>query len=1200
MSRTDNLSIVASLLGFLLAVYSIFTQPVVVQSARPTQTGSGEPTRSDVPAYARLWDDPFAVYSDIYIPLPPNPQLLRDRQKTLFLVIPTKTFAYEEDKENRLRIRYAVQRALFDHGFVARSGNLISTIDLTPADENENTPAVSVRSADSRPGTTDDAPDRNKTSAPIQTSAPVEIFSRSAWPNDQGAGPRDGFSAVAIVWLPDSYIWTADRTEPCSVNLWSALRAIKTRLAGPEDHGDEWVFLGPSDSDALAFFEQHSRPLDSLPMKLSVVPYRATIAKPLLDRIVDRYSPFSLAADLKPNSQGPGASELARTFGPTEARPADPRIIRFPNGDDVLCLELLRAVRHHSISLLPAKPLRVLVLAEWDTLYGRGLAETFTALASRGNSPEAHSHDTYHQLTDCLASQPGTEDLLNGLPASATIEVRVLPYLRGLDGASTLYRKAYAQSVLGDSGKSSMKAGDGSAQPARLGIEAAEGTTQFDYIRRLIETDYKQHAPFFQRSARPDAVIIFGTDVYDKLALLEFLRQELRNPLYLTTDLDALYWHPHYLKFTKNLVVASPFPLRMNRLRTSVKEAQPGKPPDGIMKSVAFRDIHQSAVYLAVCRCLDSQQIGSTTFKPNDWPRLYRVGNSRPLPIRFAGEPASKHSPATFGLRSLDEIWMALAEGVSICCSLAFQAGAILLGLFAVFIDIPSRVSLGQAVSDEVWSSALLGLSDTTRARIERLRSRLRTKWLEIRQRRLFSWWSKPNIEQPVLSPVNVCLSRMTEEELNRHLDAFEEQIAKAVCQAQIASLALRLLATLFCIQRAKEQKRPKSTEFLIPGRLRGFLARYSTYLTIWLARSSPTGSLRKLARKILADRPQPQSNPARIYLGLEITPFAKFAARTLSMKPDLVEIYPKLQPVWQFVMKPARWLDRRLPTWHFAVGGVILLLLVIAICSAPTAYLLGPETLSTFWRTVRWLVETLALLVICAVFHRVCYEHYRFRELTRELVPLINERVALSNRQLVVLLAQASTQIANLALTPAALLFLIYLSHFPFLGGAPLTFEMLCLLLTPLGILAYSYARVRGAALGAAEEVKSAYNREASDADRFIVRLQSYVKGDRPLQDDEVSLEGDLQKLIENSSTSDAPDKLRPGDLRSAAIRNQCIAYLNALRNRNRAFVESLAGVRDGLFAPLIANPIIAALVIPLGGASGLNLIQWLVSFVR
>src|SRR5262249_30821327 len=88
-----------------------------------------------------------------------------------------------------------------------------------------------------------------------------------------------------------------------------------------------------------------------------------------------------------------------------------------------------------------------------------------------------------------------------------------------------------------------------------LVVEAAEGTTQFDYIRRLTSESFTHNVPFWPQPDRPDAVVIFGTDIYDNLVLLEFLRQQLRNCLYLTTDLDALYWHPHYLKFNRDLIV---------------------------------------------------------------------------------------------------------------------------------------------------------------------------------------------------------------------------------------------------------------------------------------------------------------------------------------------------------------------------------------------------------------------------------------------------------------------------------------------------------------------------------------------------------------------------------------------------------------------------------------------------------------------
>jgi hypothetical protein len=870
-------------------------------------------------------------------------------------------------------------------------------------------------------------------------------------------------------------------------------------------------------------------------------------------------------------------------------------VTRFPNGDDVLCLEKLRAVRNHSVALRSSEPFKVLILAEWDTLYGRSLAETFAALARPNESANAPNQQIYEKLRAGLLSQPGCEELLKRLPDGPPIRVQILPYLRGLDGASTLYRKAYAESASSESGKGSAQTGGGSTQTAKTSVETAEGTTQFDYIRRLIETDYKQHAPFRQRRGRPDAVIIFGTDIYDKLALLEFLRQELRNPLYLTTDLDALYWHPHYLKFTKDLVVASPFELEMSP--PEVEQAAAGKAHARAIKSVAFRDVHQSAIYLAVCCCLDGLQIEAASFGEKGRPGLYQVGNSGALPVRFAGEPASGSLRPTLFFRRLDELWIALTQGTSICFSLGFQLVVIVMGLWAVFRDIPSRVPLSKALTDEIWTSAMVSMNDVTREKVKDLRSRIKTKWKDI-TRFQFPWSYKPPISQPVLVPVSENCAIGSD--LDREFEKIENQIEKANYQADVASSALRLVSTLFCAQAATRKEKPESEAYLVPGKLGGILGRWCASRRIPIAN---LGALRRaidLCKKILIHPNQPQPNLTQIYLGSEIIPFAKFVARDLSIKPCIVELYPDLRPFWNFLLSPVRWLDRRLPTLLFVLSGVLLLILLYRICSNPTAYLLGPETLSTFWRTARWLLETAALLVICAVFHRVCYEHFRFSELTKDFAPLIKERVALSNRQLVHLLAKASEPVANLALTPAALLLLIYISHLPFLGGAPLTFEMLCLLLTPLGLLAYSYARVMRAAQKASGEVKAAYDQEATDARRLTTRLQSYAKRNLPLQDDEVSLERDLQKLIETSSTSDAPSKIRPGDLRSPEIRLRCVEYLDALRERNRAFVKSLSGIREGLFAPLVANPMIVALLIPLGGAGSLNFIQWLISFLR
>ena len=47
---------------------------------------------------------------------------------SLFLIVPTETQQYEEDRENRIRTRYATQRALIDQGFAAEPGYLLSSL----------------------------------------------------------------------------------------------------------------------------------------------------------------------------------------------------------------------------------------------------------------------------------------------------------------------------------------------------------------------------------------------------------------------------------------------------------------------------------------------------------------------------------------------------------------------------------------------------------------------------------------------------------------------------------------------------------------------------------------------------------------------------------------------------------------------------------------------------------------------------------------------------------------------------------------------------------------------------------------------------------------------------------------------------------------------------------------------------------------
>jgi hypothetical protein len=98
--------------------------------------------------------------------------------------------------------------------------------------------------------------------------------------------------------------------------------------------------------------------------------------------------------------------------------------------------------------------------------------------------------------------------------------------------------------------------------------EPAIGTNQYDYLRRLAlqiaELDWS-----LKRDDRGSikAFGILGNDYFDKLLILQALKERFPSQLYFTTDLDAGYLDAKVFRWTRNLVVAAPFGLTLRRNR---------------------------------------------------------------------------------------------------------------------------------------------------------------------------------------------------------------------------------------------------------------------------------------------------------------------------------------------------------------------------------------------------------------------------------------------------------------------------------------------------------------------------------------------------------------------------------------------------------------------------------------------------------
>jgi hypothetical protein len=254
----------------------------------------------------------------------------------------------------------------------------------------------------------------------------------------------------------------------------------------------------------------------------------------------------------------------------------------------------------------PSAPSHVAVIGEWDTLYARSLRVPLRAI----KKTEGFCVDRFS-------------------------------YLRGLDGAlpSSVEADKGAQPAKrsGDADKK-----DGDRRKDGTFIERAEGQSQFDYLRRLAKLMSERDKELRRTSADGKglrAIGVIGSDINDKLLVLQALQPEFPDALFFTTDLDARYLDPREQAWTRNLIVASSYGLRLD------SELQEGTPP--------FRDSYQTAVFFTTRLLLDDAQgamLGRTSDdrpnsacpaersarwsqeRLNNWlkePRIFEIGRTR-------------------------------------------------------------------------------------------------------------------------------------------------------------------------------------------------------------------------------------------------------------------------------------------------------------------------------------------------------------------------------------------------------------------------------------------------------------------------------------------------------------------------------------------------------------------------------------------
>lgn len=253
--------------------------------------------------------------------------------------------------------------------------------------------------------------------------------------------------------------------------------------------------------------------------------------------------------------------------------------------DEELARELAEELHKRNVDFTD-EPDHIALIGEWDTLYGRKLPLTFLEVTHRT------------QNLDLVTKIRNLGDV--DWPDWA----HRFSYLRGIDGE-------LPQSMNASGGKSES---DGTLSQnlfkINKGLERPEGPAQFDYLRRLalqIQAEDRRireecldnvgegswpTCPGFK------AIGILAGDVYDKLLLLQALRKEFPGVLFFTTDLDARLLHPGQYQWTRNLLIASHFGLRLD---------------DKVQKSIPpFRDAYQTSLFLSTLLAIDPDAVCHT------------------------------------------------------------------------------------------------------------------------------------------------------------------------------------------------------------------------------------------------------------------------------------------------------------------------------------------------------------------------------------------------------------------------------------------------------------------------------------------------------------------------------------------------------------------------------------------------------------
>jgi hypothetical protein len=591
-----------SLLAVLLTASGIFVTTVSLESKRPADSERAKilhAGRQDVEA--RLWQDPFSAMRGIsadsanarcaqahgdadHHPDKLSNLISRRAKREAITVLPVMVPGgpYFENSESRRRARYAVVMALLNSGW-------------EPLDEDKLGYIWTFESCTA---------DRWKRSAPEML--PWEWFSRRP-----AHKPAEG---LLVLWVDDDAV---------SRHPLRGVNAIIKRLT-PKPR--------PESERAPA----HTCPLPWCATRV-IGPWTSDGMRGLARELVDDLG--GDIVDLPEPTPGPGWLRFY-SAGATAAiddsfmraaignRRADSpivtqvrellnaRLLRLTTTDDELARALVNELKLRLVDPHPfwrlihrgnaeARALceaTIVIVAERESIYGRLFAKAF----------EDHEAFEDHKAPHC-----------------GPLRVVTKSYLRGLDG---VLPERTGEPVPGGQSQNGSAQTNGVALLKQAARERAEGRSQYDYLRRLADDLATLDARERSDGRTVRAIGVLGNDTYDKILVLQALRDGFPKAVFFTADLDARMVDADVNKWTRNLVVASAYGLTLN------PDIQGAAPP--------FRDSYQTGLYLATLVALDPDAQSRRTGNFANWftPQMFEIGRTRAVAL----SPAA-HAPCVKG-----------------------------------------------------------------------------------------------------------------------------------------------------------------------------------------------------------------------------------------------------------------------------------------------------------------------------------------------------------------------------------------------------------------------------------------------------------------------------------------------------------------------------------------------------------------------